>query len=1082
MKFSIYLARNRRSTLMGSPRDNFETFFSPGGDDPSEPGAPPPPPEKPKSTTEKKESEAADMRTADVAGDTRSDATQPLEVPSNADQEFGVTQAVNVTASAPSPELELMRTELINLEIVTDEQWEQARSLASSSNDLLSILDQLRTLPSHRRSRSEAHPRVITAYQAEEIFEGRGEKLRLGPYLFMSRLGAGGMGEVFKAWNLNLDRIEAIKVVTSNEVTGSTIGLARFEREARVLAQLDHPCITTIYNTGRERGIAFIAMEYVRGKTLLQVVKDAQAKNEKVPADWAVEVMREVASALEHAHAAGVIHRDIKPNNIMITDDGEVRVLDMGIARLLDPDSKASNSNLTRHVAGLGTPEVMPPEQWADASSVSPASDIYSLGCTFFFLLIGKMPFTGESMHSLMSAHLTEAPPAVHQLRKDVPPEVDQVIRKMLAKEPKDRYQSCTELLTDLNQVGGGPVTGRRRRPTVDNGNHRKGSPIVPIASAIVVILAVLGGIIGYSKYHQPDFNQLRATYLADVLKSHPAAWPKESILEKAADKAGYSTISSQKELDEFKAWLEEQTKAEEKWRSDLTAEAVAIQTKHPHIWRSPDEVLDIIKDMPHDSLSVEERNAISSKLTEETGRLIKLHNEAVSEVERLFEANKDVVSELEELQSQANRAVPFYSIREQVDLNTRRKAINEYVRARWDAKIDDALIAEQTKSPDVWSNVQAVRAFAGEKRLNSIHSLAAIDELRQSISQETWRKKALDWVLKYPETHKEVWGPNTDQLVAFVEEKFPDDILDDATFKQMVDAVNQETSKRLIPAWAKEYQSSHAAIWPSVDDLTNAVLKDSAFQSTGTPTKEAFDNAAATLTFDRVFKADLSKGEEPTDDAGKLLLFRQTYLMDLLRVLLSLPAAGKPTGEVTLTFEVDGKEVEAIPLNSSAQFSLRSTIPGYVTFVTFESGGKIFVFQWEEPIKANDPVGLFTLDSAEKGVDRMLVFVTDKNLRTLLPKPAENLIVVPANVKDSRPKTLEGITMANVKITDNKAQPIVELDPAQVEGIRSRLPSRDLFDELCNQLENGTTPDYLPAGKEIKSWGMVEKKVQWGE
>jgi serine/threonine protein kinase len=1064
---------------MGSPRDNFETFFSPGGDDPSQPGPPPPPPEKPKATTEKKESEAAEMRTADVAGDTHSDATQPFGTPEGGDQEFGVTQAVNVTASVPSPELELMRTELINLEIVTDEQWEQARGLAGGSNDLLSILDQLRTLPSHRRSRSEAHPRVITAYQAEEIFEGRAQKLRLGPYLFMSRLGAGGMGEVFKAWNLNLDRIEAIKVVTSNEVTGSTIGLARFEREARVLAQLDHPCITTIYNTGRERGIAFIAMEYVRGKTLLQVVKDAQAKNEKVPADWAVEVMREVASALEHAHTAGVIHRDIKPNNIMITDDGEVRVLDMGIARLLDPDSKASNSNLTRHVAGLGTPEVMPPEQWADASSVSPASDIYSLGCTFFFLLIGKMPFTGESMHSLMSAHLTEAPPAVHQLRKDVSPEVDHVIRKMLAKEPKDRYQSCSELLTDLNQLGGGPVTGRRRRPPVDSGSDRKGLPIVPIASAIVIIVAVLAGIVAYSKYNQPDFNQLRATYVADTLKAHPTAWPRESILEKAADKAGYSTISSQKELEDFKAWLDEQTKAEEKWRVDLTAEATAIQSKHPHIWRSPDEVLDIIKDMPHDSLSAEERNAISAKLTEETGRLIKLHTEAVTEVEHLFEANKDVVSDLEELQSQANRAVPFYSIKEQVDLNTRRKAINEYVRARWDAKIDDALAAEQAKAADVWSNVQAVRAFAGENRLNSISSLAAIDELRQSIAQETWRKKALDWVLKYPETHKDVWGPNTDKLVTFVEEKFPDDILDEATFKQMMDAVNQETSKRSIPAWAKEYQSSHAAIWPSAEDLANVVVKDSAFQSAGAPTKEAFDKAAASLTFDRVFKADLSNGEAPTDDAGKLLLFRQTYLMDLLRVLLSLPAAHKPTGEVTLTIDVDGQAVDSVPLDTFANFSVTSNIPGYVTCIIFESSGKVFAFQWAEPLKAGQKSGLLRLDAVEKGTDRLLVFVTDKSLPSLLVKPPDGIIINAHKIVGRLKDPLEGLLGPAV---DKTVQPMVYLETAQVEGIRSALPTRGLFDELRKQLENGTTPDYLPAAKEIKSWGVVKKTVQWGE
>jgi serine/threonine protein kinase len=187
-------------------------------------------------------------------------------------------------------------------------------------------------------------------------------------------------------------------------------------------------------------------MEYVSGRDLKRVVEDAKAKGEEVPVWWAVQRIMAAAEGLGHAHSRGYIHRDVKPNNIMITDDDQVKVLDLGLAKVVTPDL-GKDSRLTQMAMGLGTPSVMPPEQWADAASVSAASDIYSLGCTFFYLLTGQMPFHASNMRELMYCHMSEPPPKAANLRSDVPPELDAVIAKMLDKKPEERYQSVPELL-----------------------------------------------------------------------------------------------------------------------------------------------------------------------------------------------------------------------------------------------------------------------------------------------------------------------------------------------------------------------------------------------------------------------------------------------------------------------------------------------------------------------------------------------------------------------------------------------------------------------------------------------------------
>ena len=256
---------------------------------------------------------------------------------------------------------------------------------------------------------------ALTKFQVEQIQNGLAERLRLQHYVILERIGAGGMGEVFLARNLKLPRLEAIKTILNSGQPGSmdsglTVGVEHFQREIEALTELNHRCLTTIHHADTYEGVVFLAMEYVSGRDLKRVVEDAKAKGEQVPVWWAVQRIMAAADGLGDAHWRGYIHRDVKPNNIMITDDDQVKVLDLGLAKVVTPDL-GKDSRLTQMAMGLGTPSVMPPEQWADAAAVTPASDIYSLGCTFFYLLTGQMPFQASNMRELMYCHMSEPPP-----------------------------------------------------------------------------------------------------------------------------------------------------------------------------------------------------------------------------------------------------------------------------------------------------------------------------------------------------------------------------------------------------------------------------------------------------------------------------------------------------------------------------------------------------------------------------------------------------------------------------------------------------------------------------------------------
>jgi predicted Ser/Thr protein kinase len=261
------------------------------------------------------------------------------------------------------------------------------------------------------------------------------EKTLAGRYELLDVLGRGGMGVVYRARDRLLDRVVAVKVLPADRAEDSTL-VTRFEREARSAAALGHPNIVAVFDTGCDQSTRFIVMEYVSGRSLAQLLR--QQEGPLAPAR-AVEITARIASALAAAHSKGIIHRDIKPGNVMIDSAGSVKVLDFGIARAV------TNTSLTQTAVVLGSVAYLAPE----VSRGEPAderSDIYSLGCVLYELLTGRPPFTGELPAAIMHQHNARQPTAARDLNPEVPIALNALSKTMLAKRPRDRPQHAREL------------------------------------------------------------------------------------------------------------------------------------------------------------------------------------------------------------------------------------------------------------------------------------------------------------------------------------------------------------------------------------------------------------------------------------------------------------------------------------------------------------------------------------------------------------------------------------------------------------------------------------------------------------
>jgi eukaryotic-like serine/threonine-protein kinase len=310
-------------------------------------------------------------------------------------------------------------------------------------------------------------------------------------YRVIQWLAEGGMGSVFLAEHRLLRTSVAIKTIKSVRAKQQK-SVDRFFQEAKTAAQLDHANVARVWDVERTGDDVLLVMEYVPGKTLAQIV----IKKGPMPVDEACHCITQAALGLEHAANRGVVHRDIKPQNLMLmAPNGTLKILDFGLGRLIDEER--SRGRLTTDEDVLGTPHFIAPEQIRDSRAADVRSDIYSLGCTFYYLLAGESPFRGSNPVELLKKHSTEPAPYIRSLRHDVPVDVANLLNRMLAKEPENRPQKPREIVQDLarfvpatnatNPTSSVAINAKREK-TRENSSRQAGLSLQLLRSPVVVL------------------------------------------------------------------------------------------------------------------------------------------------------------------------------------------------------------------------------------------------------------------------------------------------------------------------------------------------------------------------------------------------------------------------------------------------------------------------------------------------------------------------------------------------------------------------------------------------------------------
>jgi eukaryotic-like serine/threonine-protein kinase len=335
--------------------------------------------------------------------------------------------------------------------------------LVAATTGIVEILDDVRLLPRAQFDElvNQLLPRCddwqilgcelvyrgwLTPFQMKRLLRGRGRELVLGSYVLLEPIGEGGMGRVYRCRNWKMGTPAAVKVIRRKQAD-EPAAVERFLREVRALGAIHHPHVVHALDADLEDGRLYFAMEYVPGTDLGRLLHERGA----LAIETACRYAAQLAQGLWHISSLGLVHRDVKPGNVLVTEDGStVKLVDLGLARFDHPDWEAAASDLTQVGMMIGTPDYVAPEQIRDSRRADIRSDLYSLGCTFYHMLAGIAPFAGPDAVAKMYLHQTAEPIRIEQIRPDVPPAVAAMVRKLMAKKPRDRYQDPGEVAATL--------------------------------------------------------------------------------------------------------------------------------------------------------------------------------------------------------------------------------------------------------------------------------------------------------------------------------------------------------------------------------------------------------------------------------------------------------------------------------------------------------------------------------------------------------------------------------------------------------------------------------------------------------